>query len=152
MAFRLRKDARTWFKTLEGSLSSSAPLFELYYFCVAVGLSRNRKAEISNDDTDELVDYYPGEFRSRGRVITAWLITKELEGLGISLNERPQIHQAISKLVDPQSPSWLSEHGMREINRYASGGFDALSEYISDPPRSLPSFLISFHRIVTPDN
>lgn len=148
MDFRLRKDARVWFKSLDSSINSSAKLFELYYFCLCVGLVSGQKAEASTEETDELVNYYPGEFRSRGRILTAWLISKELESLGISVNERTQVHQAIRELVDPQSPSFLSDHGMLQVNRYASGGFEVLTEHIPEPPRALPTFLIRFRQIL----
>lgn len=148
MSFRLRKDARTWFKGVEDNLTSSARLFEYYYFCVATGLASGQKEEVSNDTTDELVDYYPGEFRPRGRILTAWLISKELMQLGITVQERTQVHQVIRNLVDPQSPSFLNERGMQEMNKYASGGFEVLSEKIQDPPRALATFLIQFRNII----
>lgn len=148
MAFRLRKDARTWFKSLEGTITTKAPLFEYYYFCLSIGFAYGQKAEASSDATEELVRYFPDEFRTRGRIITALLISKELQALGISFNERTQVYKVIRELVDPQSPSFLSEYGMQQMNRYASGGFEVLSEKITDPPRTLPAFLINFRDIV----
>lgn len=148
MAFRLRKEARAWFKGIENSITSSAKLFEYYYFCVAVGLTHGQKGAVTNENTDELVDYYPGEFRSRGRILTAWLISRELRELGITVQERTQVHKVIRDLVDPQSPSFLNDHGMLELNKYASGGFELLSEKIQDSPKALPTFLIQFRSIL----
>lgn len=148
--FRLRKDARAWFRGLESSMDSGATLFEFYYFCVAIGLTYLKKADVTNDESDELVNYFPGEFKVRGRLLTGWLIATELENMGISLTERTQVHQLISTLVDPQSPSFLNDTGVKAMNRYASGGFEILTENVSEPPRDLTAFLRQFRRLVSP--
>lgn len=148
MAFRLRKDARTWFKEIESQLDSDAPQFDLYYFCLSAGLANGRKEDVPSEETGELVDYFPGEFRSRARIIVAWFLARELKSLGIHMHERAQIHTAIGDLVDPLSLSHLSESGVREMNRYAAGGFDLLTEHFIDRPHNLETFLPAFHSMI----
>jgi hypothetical protein len=143
MAFRLRKDARRWFRHVEGSL----PLeFDAFYFCLLAGLAAGRKADVPTNETTELVDYFPGEYKSRGRLIVALLLSRELRALGIELAERALLHQEIQKLIDPLSMSHLSELGMKEANRYAYGGYEVLTEWFDDPPQHIDTFLLLFAR------
>ena len=148
LPFRLRKDARLWFRGLEGTFKTDAILFEWFYFCVAAGLKHGRKRDVLDSDTDELVNYYPGEFKTRGRLLTGWLIAAELKDQGIAIQEKAQVHKCISNLVDPQSPSTLSANGVKKMNSYSSGGFELIFGKITDPPKSFPAFLIQFRKLV----
>jgi hypothetical protein len=148
MGFRLRKDARNWFKGLDAVTNSGAKYFEYYYFCLCAGLISGNKSETTTTDSDLIVNHYPGEYRQRGRILNAWLISKELESLGIDVSERTGVHEAIHQLVDPLSPTNLSDHGMQQMNRYAAGGFEVLSENILEPPRVASRFLIEFQQLI----
>lgn len=150
--FRLRKDARKWFKDLEKGFNSDAPLFEMFYFCLVAGLASRKKADVPAADTAELVNYFPGEFKAKGRTIVAWFLARELHALGIQMNERRALHTSIAQFVDPLSPSNLSEAGVKEMNRYSFGGFEALSEWFEDPPRAIETFLPLFKAKVDLDN
>src|SRR5580658_2300682 len=136
--FRLRKDARQWFGSVEAELGKTR-YFDMFYFCLAVGLTRGKKSDVTDRESDELVDYYPGEYLHQRNTMTAWLISAELRAMGISMEERSAMHQHIRNLVDNSSPSFLNANGVKEMNRYASGGFDLLFDELVDPPRSLPS-------------
>jgi len=92
----------------------------------------------------ELAQDFPGEYRSRGRIIAALLLTKELKKLGIRFEERATLHKEIAKLIDPLSSTHLSSVGMDEINHYSLGGFDVLTEWFDDRPRHLETFLPKF--------
>lgn len=146
LPFRLRKDARKWFKHIEQGFASDAPAFEMFYFCLVAGLSARRKLDIPTAETAELVDYFPGEYRSKGRVIVAWFLARELQALGIRTTERDALHTAIAQLVDPLSPSHLSEAGMKEINKYSFGGFEVLMEWFDASPQTIETFLPLFKR------
>lgn len=146
--FRLRKDARKWFKELEKGFDSDAPLFEMFYLCLIAGLATKKKADVSTTDATELVDYFPGEYRARGRVIVATFLARELQALGIEMTEKRALHSSIAQLVDPLSPSHLSEAGVKEMNRYAAGGFDQLTEHFDDPPRAIETFIPLFKQFV----
>ncbi len=143
MAFRLRKDARKWFRHVEDKLTLD---FDSYYFCLLAGLAVGRKADVSTTETTELVDYFPGEYRSRGRLIVALFLSRELRALGIELAERALLHQEIQKLIDPLSSSHLSELGMKEANRYAYGGYEVLTEWFDESPQHIDTFLVLFSR------
>jgi hypothetical protein len=138
MAFRLRKDTKKWFKHIEKEL----PLgFDMYYLCLMAGLASGRKEDVAADDATDLVNDFPREYRSKGRIIIALFLSRELKALGIRLSERSTLHSEIQKLIDPLSSSHLTDIGMKEINRYSFGGFDVLTEWFQDQPRNIETFL-----------
>src|SRR5262245_33582842 len=86
-------------------------------------------------ETQELPDYFPGEYASRGRVIVALFLRRELDRRGIDLTERKALHKQISELVNFSMGSGLSEEGMRQMNAYAHGGFEKLAELFGEENR-----------------
>jgi len=62
------------------------------------------------------------------------------------MNQRDLVHDEISKLVSPNTQSYLSDIGMREFNKYVYGGFNVLLDWFDDRPRTLETFLIQFKR------
>ena len=143
MSFRLRKDARTWFKGIRGSLNMD---FDIYYFCLMAGLATRAKLDATQSETAEIVQYFPGEYGTKGRLIVALFLKTELEELGVSMEERAAVHDTISRMVKPNSPSNLSDEGEREMNKYAHGGFGVLTEWFDDRPRTLETFLPLYKR------
>jgi hypothetical protein len=139
MAFRLRRDVRSWFKDITFSLD-----FDMYYLCLMAGLATGRKEMKTTDETTELTDYFPGEFKTRGRIIVAMFLTAELKKHAIHPSERRQMDTVIRELIQPLSPSGLSDMGFREINKYAHGGFDDLTEWFAERPRSMEIFLPNY--------
>lgn len=147
MVFRIKRDAKKWFKDVTGSGPLSLD-FDIWYLCLMAGLASGRKVDVPVAETSELVDYFPGKFESRGRVIVAAFIGRELAQRGIKMTERKALHTAIAGLVSPRSPSHLSDEGMHEINRYAHGGFDYLVENFDDRPRTLDTFLPIYKQLI----
>lgn len=141
MPFYLRRDARNWFRDIRPAMSLD---FDEYYLCFVAGLATGRKADASQDETTELVDTFPGEYRRRGRLLVAAFLARELQGMGISSTDRGALHSTISKLVDPLATSQLSAEGMKQFNRYSYGGFDVLTEWFDDRPRAIETFLPVF--------
>ncbi|MBE9226202.1 hypothetical protein IQ264_12275 [Phormidium sp. LEGE 05292] len=146
MNFQLRKDAKKWFK----DISTNYPLdFDLYYLCLMAGFaSRRRNTEIHSDDVASLVENFPGQFRSRGRLLVGLLINTELSRLGINLHERDSVYRRVAKWVDPNSPSYMSNEGVKLMNQYAHGGFDALREYFGNCPPSVETFIRKYSRCI----
>ncbi|MDP2398359.1 MAG: hypothetical protein Q8M53_08405 [Burkholderiales bacterium] len=142
MPFRIREDARKWFKDLrEDGFSTD---FDSFYFCFIAGISKSQKRDVPISETGELVDYYPDRYRDRGRLLVSLFLASELRALGVGMTEKKIVHSEISRLVKPDSPSYLSDDGMKEFNKYAFGGFDILIEWFDDRPRNLETFLSGF--------
>lgn len=153
MEFRIKTTARDWFIDISPKLTAphgttSAPDFDAFYFCFIAGIVAKRKEDASIDQTAELVDYFPGPYKNRGRLLVSLFLHKELEFLGIDLSEKKSVHESISRLVQPESSNYLSSAGTREFNRYAHGGYDVLLDWFDDRPRTLETFLRAFREKV----
>ena len=145
--FRVRLDARHWFKDLREQGAFKVD-FDAFYFCFMAGVTSRRKELVSPDETAELVAYFPDRYKSRGKLLVALFIKSELELLGVSMDERREVHSTISKLVTPEATNFLSDDGVREFNKYAHGGYDQLIEWFEDRPRSLDTFVRAYKRKV----
>ena len=148
MDFQLRKDARKWFKDLSAHYPT---LFDFYYLCLMVGFaSGHRNPHITPEEVDSLVDNFPAvDFRARGRRLVGLLIHADLAYLGIDLDKRDDVYSRVAKLVDPNSPSDLSNEGIKIMNQYAHGGFDVLCENFSDRPTSIETFVRKYARCLS---
>lgn len=67
--------------------------------------------------------------------------------MGVSFSEKKQVHKVISGLIDPMSPNFLKDEGMKEFNKYANAGYEELCDNM-DKPYTLEDFLISFDKYV----
>ena len=143
--FRLRLDARQWFKDLRDQGVFKIE-FDAFYFCFIAGVIARRKESVPSEETAELVAYFPDRYRSRGKLLVGLFLKSELELLGVSMDERLEVHSTIAQLVTPEAQNYLSDEGVREFNRYAHGGYDQLIEWFEDRPRSLETFLRAFKR------
>ena len=145
MGFELRQDARKWFKDIEKDYPD---LFDLYYLCLIPGfITRRRNTEVNSDNVKEITRYFPGAFRSRGKLLVGLLIDTELSRLGIDLSERTSVYSRISELV-VTTPPYLSDKGIKLMNQYAHGGFDVLCERMNERPRSIETFVRKYHRLI----
>ena len=143
--FRIRLDARQWFKDLRDQKVFKTD-FDAFYFCFIAGTTMKRKETVPLDETAELVAYFPDRYAPRGKLLVGLFLNSELDMLGVSMNERRDVHSAIAHLVTPEAPNFLSDDGVKEFNRYAHGGYEQLIEWYDDRPRSLETFLRSFKR------
>jgi hypothetical protein len=145
--FRIRDDAREWFKVLYDRKEFKVG-FDALYFCFMAGIAARRKVSFPQDDTSELINYFPDHYNgARAQTVIALFLKSELDVLGVTMSdkgEKRDVHQAIGKLVDYSSPSKLSAEGVAQFNQYVNGGFEVLTEWFDDKPRSLEIFLRTF--------
>ncbi len=147
MDFRLRNDAKQWFR---GVRRRDDIDFDIYYLCLMAGLAARRRTterEINvTEDTAELVSRFPRVYQKQGNLIIALFLATELERVGINTDERTAVHNFVENYVSNETPSRLSDKGMRELNLYSYGGFEAISEWFSCRPRSLETFLPEYRQ------
>ena len=143
MEFAIKKEARSWFRDIRSDLAID---FDAYYFCFIAGITDMKKEGATTAEIAPLVRNFPGPYKTRGRLLVALFLKRELEYLGIEIDEKKTVHAEISKLVEPNSPHFLSERGVEEFNKFAHGGYDSLLEWFDDRPRSLETFLRIFHQ------
>jgi len=147
--FRIREDALGWFKELYDRKEFRIN-FDAFYFCFIAGIAARRKLTLPQDETPELVNYFPEHYNgARANTLIALFLKSELDELGVAMGakgEKRDVHAAIAKLVDYTSLSKLSPDGVALFNQYAHGGFEVLTEWFDDRPRSLETFLRTFKR------
>lgn len=142
--FRVREDARTWFKELREREKAFKTDFDTFYFCFMAGIAAEKKRQMPTDKTAELVAYFPDRYQRRGKLMIALFLTRELRALGLETRERHSVHKAIAELVGSEGGSPLTDKGVAEFNRYAHAGFDVLLGWFDDKPRTLETFLRTF--------
>ena len=71
---------------------------------------------------------------------------RELDAMGISRWDKRALNAAIGQLVDPLSPTHLSDAGLRELNKYSYGGFAVLTEWFDEAPRVFEALLPLYKR------
>jgi hypothetical protein len=148
-AFRLRKEAKNWFKDIHDKNNLSID-FDLYYYCLMAGLAVNlKKDDFSVSDTSELLDYFPVRYKEKSRVIVSIFISRHLSSQGVTLTDKKAAHAYISKVISPESQSLLSDEGMRQMNGYAYRGYEELTSWFSERPRTLESFLRIFSQKIS---
>lgn len=141
--FRLRTEARKWFSELRDSRAFRVD-FDIFYFCFMAGVAGGQKVSVQQSETAQLVDYFPERYKGRGRQLVAMFLARELHELGIDVTQREVVNSAISKLIDPHAPNFLSDEGVKQFNSYASGGYELLTDWFDDKPRHLDTFLRAF--------
>ena len=141
--FKLPKEADNWFSYIRKDLKLD---FDVYYFCLMAGLAKGEK-EV-NSQTRDLINRFPQEYKAESRIIISLFLKNELDKMGISLGDRKQVHETIRNYIDHSSPSFLSELGQKEINKYCNGGIVVLKTFFDDKPRTIEAFIIKFTKII----
>ena len=129
--FRLSLEARAFFKHLRDSNVFKTE-FDSFYFCFVTGIANRIKVPLNANETAELVNYFPDRYRNRGKLLVALFLKTELELLGISMEDRNIVRKEISRLVATDSPSYLSEEGVREFNYFSHGGYEHINDWFAD--------------------
>ena len=150
--FRLRKDARRWFRYLRsqraGRTGEALPLhFDVYHLCLMAGLATGTKQSVPAVETTDLVATFPQDYGKQGRLVVALFLATEIENMGIAPSDRSTIHHIVGKLLDATSPAYLSAEGFDLCNRYSYGGFEILRDsWFMAEPRLPEVFLPQYVR------
>lgn len=149
MGFRLRQDAMVWF----GRIRDRHPFkiqWDVYYFCLMIGLQRYKKSPLESVGvkSDEFIRGFPSHYQQSQYFLIGLLLEAEAVSLGLELTEKERVRKQIRDMVDPDSPTKLSEEGERIMNDYASGGFDELLKEQPDPPYSALEFFNVYREIL----
>lgn len=149
MGFQLPKESRDYFKHLFRRTDNGARfdiLFDQYYFCLMVGLDRKNLASENELENDKFIERYPSDYQNQADVIAGLLISAELRRKSIEAGDRSSIEKEMLRLLDHQSPTRLSEEGMKALNQYAASGFKAIQVGML-PPQSLEEFLVLYYKL-----
>ena len=142
-SFRLRSDAENWFSEIE-STSHFRSKFDIYYFCLMAGFASNRsnEAPLSGTASRDFIDYFIDDYKAASLLLIGLLVVSEMKYKGIDVTEKVAVRSLFKDLVDASNGNnFLTEHGMKRMNAYASGGFDFLAENRDSKPYSVDEFL-----------
>lgn len=148
MPFYIRKDAEKWFNNIKNQKPFVETKFDLYYFCLMLGLYECRKTPVSdNSETTEFQKVFVKSYVPAQKIIIGLLICAELKRLGIDYSEKDDVHKLISNIIDTDSPTKLSDKGMTKLNEYASGGYEVLTEKYPNRPYKIEEFIRSYAKL-----
>ncbi|MGD1804197.1 hypothetical protein ACP6PL_01975 [Dapis sp. BLCC M126] len=149
-SFQLRLDVDEWFSNInKGKTQQIKTDFDLYYFCLMMGLATKSKNNPSERcQCRDFIDYFVSDYKNQRNLIIGLLFRAELENMGISLDEKDATKKQLLKLIDPSSQTNLTDEGIDKMNAYASGGFDYLREKFGSKPYHLEDFLQSYVKIL----
>lgn len=135
MHLQMNPEMKKWFTEISNYYPTD---FDLYYLCFVAGVATRRKERPPK--ANDFIDYYPGDFTMRGRLLVGILLATELEELGIELSEREAVRRNVRGLVESNG-IMLSKEGAKLMNHYAYGGWLSLSEHFDDKPRTIETFV-----------
>ena len=142
-SFRVSKKAKEWFIHIRTPKALQTD-FDVLYFCFVVGIVSKRQRDLKNDETSELTVAFPDSYKPKSELLVALLLKAKLDARGISLDDKGQVHRAISSYVAPDSPNHMNAEGVKEFCKFSHGGFEVLREWFDSKPRKLETFLRSF--------
>lgn len=152
MPFRLINNAERWFQNIgvNKGIKTFDTKFDIFYLCLMLGLAgRNKNPDIKTKETSDLVDVFPKDYQGRNaNMIIALFLRRELEEAKVNLVDKNSVNKNISQLIDPDSPSKLSDEGMKALNQYSYGGFDLITSNFLERPRYMEIFLPMYHDLL----
>jgi hypothetical protein len=131
MGFKMPKDAREYFKLIDKSDFKFKIMFEKYYMCLMIGLKYAKLGQSNKSEAGDFIDYYPEIYADKSDLIIGLLIDAEMRRQDISAEDRPGVEGLILKLINHNSNTRLSEHGIELLNLYAVFGLEVIREKIS---------------------
>lgn len=147
MGFKLPKEARSYFKLIEQRDNKFKILFDMYYLCLMVGLSRGKLGKLDEIESADFLEGYPQSYVDMAPLITGLLINTEMERQGINAEDRTSVESLILQLIDKDSNTKLSEKGIELLNSYAAGGMNIIRENVPKTS-ALETFLVYYHRLL----
>lgn len=135
MSFQERNDCANWFRKLSFPLK-----FDYLYYCFVVGASRQKKITPTSAGFTDVIQHFPEDYSPTSNLIVALLLAAELKNKGVNFADRALVHQAVRRLIDPNSSTKLSAEGIKEFNAYAAGGFDEIASWFPEAPQEPARF------------
>lgn len=149
MAFYLRNDTEQWFSHIKDQKPYIETKFDLYYFCLMLGLAAGRKSPVTGkSDATEFQKNFVKAFIPVQKLIIGLLLKAELRRLGIDPSEKDHVYDLLTEIVDPDSLTKLTEAGITKLNEYVSGGYDILSEEMPSKPYNVEDFIRSYRQLI----
>ena len=128
MSFKLPRECRSYFSRFIGSGTKGKleTLFDEYYICLMLGFARGRTDEEPDLEPSEFYRSFPADYKESGYFVSALLIATEVIYNEVNVSDEGELENLITKIIDPQAESKLSDYGIDLLNIYASVGMDII--------------------------
>ena len=146
MSFIFPKHAREFFSSVDKQREGPTKfiMFDQYYCCLMVGLDSRHLGRDNELEGEVFVNAYPEDYRAQADIIAGLLVDAELERRDILPDDRASIEGEMVRLLNPTSPTRLSDEGTKLLNLYAAAGFRLVRDRMM-PPASLEEFMVAYH-------
>lgn len=147
MAFKITSKCRSFFQYIYDKENKDGTklklLFDEYYLCLMVGLASEMYDENPKLESSEITDVYPGDYVQSRDYIAGLLIATERKRRGIPESDSGALEKLMTRYLDSESRTRLSQEGVDRLNQYAARGIDIMMDVMTKP-YELESFLIEY--------
>ena len=147
MAFKITGKCRSFFQYIYDKENKDGTklklLFDEYYLCLMVGLASEMYDENPKLEPSEITDTYPADYIQSRDFIAGLLIATERKRRGIPESDSGALEKLMTRYLNPESRTRLSQEGEERLNQYAAQGTDIMMDVMSRP-FELESFLIEY--------
>lgn len=141
------KDSRDYFKLIDKSSSNFKLMFDKYFICVMVGFNFGKLGAVEQIEPADFIDYYPELYADKSDLIIGLLIDAEMRRQGISSDDRIGVEGLILKLINHNSTTRLSEHGIDLLNLYAAFGQLIIRDKIAKTAE-IETFFVHYYNLI----
>ena len=146
MSFRILTHAKDYFNNWP---SKEGTLWDQYYVCFILGIVGNKRGEVNQSNSDEIVRYIIQPYIKSKSAFLGLLTYAHLRQLGHKIDDRKLVRDSIDKIIDPNAQNSFSDYAINLMNEFAAGGFQFLKENIPDKPVSEQSyFYLDWHNLL----
>ena len=147
--FKIRESCRDYFKPIRKQRNLTD--FDLYYFCLVLGLKKRQHSEpsMAGGSVSVFTTNFTTEYVPTKELIISLVVCAEAERHGLEMTEKKSVVQLFERLTDGDSITRLSSAGAEAMNSYASGGFDFLRENLQARPEDFSQFLVAYAELLS---
>ncbi|MDR7871648.1 MAG: hypothetical protein RIN55_12495 [Tissierellaceae bacterium] len=153
MPFILPKDSRRYFQNIFDPKNKDGKKlklnFDIYYFCLMVGLACGKYEKEPELDPNSQIDEYPADYLDSRDYVAGLLIATEAKGRGIAEDDAIELERLMVEYIDSTSKTRLNTEGERRLNQYAARGMEMMQEKLVDKPYRLEVFLLDYYQCFT---
>lgn len=147
MAFKLPKDAKSYFKLIDNQNDDHAKFktyFDKYYLCLMLGLYQRELGLDEEVSKEVFVTNFIDDYKDKANIIIGLLIDAELERKEIKAQDRKSVEKVVLDLIDENAPTNLSGHAIEQLNKYAAGGMSIIRDEVF-PTADIEIFLSQYY-------
>jgi len=146
--FVLDARAKRYFDQLNKRSTTGSIRYDLeeWWLCAQVGLLANKLGPAPEKSSPDMVDYFIKSLEPAQARIRGLLLMRHLQRVDAGGMKREILEHEMEEMLGV-SRSRLTEKGVAQLNRYATGGFELIHETIGAQV-DLYVFMMEYHQLV----